>query len=65
MLSALVACELATLKDYSKRDNLKINSIKFTKVESSYDLSNYMKGGNASKLNDVTIDAEIETNGSQ
>jgi len=53
------------LKDYSRRENLKIHSIKFTKVESSYDLANYMKGGNESKLNDVTIDAEIETSGTQ
>lgn len=49
----------------SHRANLKIHSIKFNKVQSSYDLSNYMKGGSVSKLNDVTIDAEFETSGSQ
>lgn len=39
--------------------------MKFTKVESSYDLGNYLKGGSDNKLGDISIEAEFETNGSQ
>lgn len=34
-------------------------------MESSYDLAKYLKGGETNKLNEVTIDAEIETDGTQ
>ncbi len=50
------------MRDHSNREKIKIHSIKFTKVESSLDIANYMKGGRDSKLNDITIEAEVETN---
>lgn len=54
-----------TLKDFSNREKLQIHSTKFTKVESSYDLANYLKGGKENKLSEINIEAEFETSGTQ
>ena len=43
----------------SSRAKLKIHSIKINKVESSYDLSNYVKGGPTNKLNEISIEAQF------
>lgn len=39
--------------------------MKFTKVESSYDTVNYLKGGSDNRLSEISIEAEFETSGSQ
>ena len=65
MVASLVGCELSTFKDYANREKLNIQSVKFTKIEGSYDTSNYMKGGKDNIINAINIEAEVETSGSQ
>ena len=62
MISSLAACELATLRAISKNSNLKIKDVKFTKIESGLDVEKFMKGGPEDKIEDVKIEAQIETN---
>ncbi len=65
LLASLTLCQLSTMKDLTRRGDFKINSAKFTKVESKYDIANYIKGGKDNKMSDIYIEAEIQTNGTQ
>lgn len=42
-----------------------MKDIKFNRIEGSYDLSNFKKGGKDNKLEEVIIEAEFQTTGTQ
>lgn len=65
LIASLAACELGTLKAISRSSNLKINKVKFTKIESGLNIEKFMKGGPEDKIEDISIEAEIDTNVSQ
>ena len=65
LIGSLAACELATLKAVSKNSNLKIKNVKFSKIESGLDIEKFMKGGPEDKIEDVLVEAEVETNVTQ
>jgi uncharacterized OsmC-like protein len=65
MLGSLAACELATLRTYTSRGPLKVNHVKFTRIESSYSAEKFLKGGPENKMDDIFIEAEVHTNGTQ
>ena len=65
MLGSLAACELATLRTYTSRGPLKVNRVKFTRIESSYSAEKFLKGGPENKMDDIFIEAEVHTNGTQ
>lgn len=63
LISSLAACEAASLKAVASRGSAKLGRISFSRIESSYDLSHWAKGGGKdNKINDVFIEAEVESN---
>ena len=65
LLSALAACEVATLRALTKKTQFKVYGINFTRMETDYDLNLFLKGGETNKLTHIYIDADVETNGTQ
>lgn len=57
LLGSLVACENAAIKALTKDGKFKVNKINFKKVESSYNLEKFMKGGKENHIDDVNIEA--------
>lgn len=61
-ISVIAACELSTLKSLSKKMGYKLGSMKWNRIESSYDLMHWLKdGGKENRINDIFLEAEIET----
>ncbi len=63
-ISTLAACEVATLKGIlAKKPNMKFGNISFSRIESNYDFSHWARGGGKdNKINDIYLEAELETN---
>ncbi len=60
LIGALAACEISTLRGLNSHDKkLKIKKIEFKKIESSYQLEKFMKGGKDNAIDEVNIEAEI------
>jgi uncharacterized OsmC-like protein len=58
----VAACECTTLKSLAKKKGYKLGAMKWTKIESSYDLSHWLKdGGPENRINDIYLEADIET----
>lgn len=64
-MGTLAACEYSTLKILSKQENFHLANVKFTKIESVYDTSRFLKGGPSNKIDEIFIDLEIESSNSQ
>ena len=65
LLSSLIACEVSTLKAQTTKGDFHIKSVKFTRVESGYDTFHFVEGGKDNKINEIIIEAEIQSNGTQ
>lgn len=65
VLGSLAACEVAAIKALTKDGQFKVNSINFKKIESSYDLEKFKKGGKGNHFDEVNMEAEFDTNGTQ
>lgn len=54
------------MRAVAKQKKIKIGTITWNKIESSYDLQHWVNGGGKdNKINDVTLDAEVEANVSE
>jgi uncharacterized OsmC-like protein len=63
LISCLAACEVSTIRAITSKGPTKLGTITFTRIESNYDLSHWAKGGGKdNKINDVFLEAEVETN---
>lgn len=65
MLGSLAVCEVAAIKALTKESKFKVNKINFKKLESAYNLEKFPKGGKENHIEEVTLEADIETNGTQ
>lgn len=45
MLGSLAACQVAAMKALTREGKLKVNKVNFKKLESSYNLEKFPKGG--------------------
>jgi uncharacterized OsmC-like protein len=64
-LGSLAACELSVLRMVTSHGPVKFKSMKFTRLESSYHTENFLKGGKNNKLDDIFVEAEVTTTGTQ
>lgn len=53
------------MKLLTQDGKLKVNKITFKKLESSYDLEKVKSGEKGNRIGDVTLEAEVETSGTQ
>lgn len=61
-IASLAACITTMLRMFAKNKNFKLGQIAWTRIESSLDLSLLKSaGGPGNKINDILMDAEIET----
>lgn len=61
-ISVVAACECSTLKSLAKKEGFKLGSMKWTKIESGYDLHHWLRdGGPENRINDIYLEADIET----
>ena len=65
LLAALTACELSTARGLTHKGKFHIKSINFTRVESGYNIGHFIKGGHDNQIDDVFIEAEVTSNGTQ
>lgn len=68
MVATLVACELSTMRGLTHQrigGDIKVRSMRFTRAESSYELERFFRGGPENRINGITIEAEVETTGTQ
>lgn len=62
-ISSLAACKTATLRGIAKQKNIKLGNITWSRIESNYDLGNWMTGGGKNnKISDIFLDVELEAN---
>jgi uncharacterized OsmC-like protein len=62
-ISSLAACETATLRGIAGMKKIQLGQIKWTKIESSYNLGNWKTGGGpTNKINDINLSVEVEAN---
>lgn len=62
-ISSLAACETATLRGIAGMKKLQLGQIKWTKIESNYDLNNWRTGGGpTNKISDINLEVEVEAN---
>lgn len=51
------------MRAVAKQKKIKLGTITWNKIESGYDLQHWVNGGGKdNKINDVFLDAEVETN---
>lgn len=59
-ISCLAACETSVLRIVADKKKIKLGEIKWTKIDSNYDLSNLQKGGPSNRIGDISLEVEIE-----
>jgi len=65
LMGSLAICEVSAIKALSSKESFKVNSINFTRLESSYNLENFKKGGKGNQMEDIILEADFDTNGTQ
>lgn len=55
-ISVIAACEASTLRALSRQKGYKLGTMTWSKIESSYDLSHWLKdGGRDNRINDIYL----------
>lgn len=65
VMGSLAACQNAAIGALTKEGKFKVSKINFKKMESQYNLEKFMAGGKENKIDDIVLEAEFETNGTQ
>lgn len=58
-ISSLAACEASVLRIVADKKRIKLGEVRWTKIESNYDLSNLQKGGPTNRIGDITLEVEV------